>query len=133
MEYRTQSMDTTWMKWLGGVALGALAMYISDPSVGRQRRAMLKDKVTHYRSRTQKLFSSRVRDVRHRLSGLQAEATKYLAMRKSELGNPQVTVGSVDVPANPESPEFHASSKAAGWVAGAVAVGVFTWLVTSRR
>ena len=130
MEYRTQSMDTTWMKWLGGVALGALAMYISDPSVGRQRRAMLKDKVTHYRSRTQKLFSSRVRDVRNRISGLQAEASKFMATRKAELGKSPVIEGSIDVSANPELPP---PSKAAGWVAGAVAVGVLTWLVTSRR
>ncbi len=130
MEYRTQSMDTTWVKWLGGVALGALAMYISDPSVGRQRRAMLKDKVTHYRSRTQKLFSSRVRDVRNRISGLQAEASKFLATRKAELGNAQVTEGSIDLSTNPELPP---APKAAGWVAGAVAIGVLTWLVTSRR
>ena len=130
MEYRTQTTDTTWMKWLGGVALGALAMYISDPSVGRQRRAMLKDKVTHYRSRTQKLFSSRVRDVRNRISGLQAEASKFLATRKAELGNPQVTEGSIDSSTNPELPPV---PKAAGWVAGAVAIGVLTWLVTSRR
>ena len=130
MEYRTQSMDTTWMKWLGGVALGALAMYISDPSVGRQRRAMLRDKVTHYRSRTRKLFSSRARDVRNRISGLQAEASKFLAMRKAELGNPEVTEGRFDVSANPD---LSPPSKAAGWVAGAVAVGVLTWLVTSRR
>ena len=130
MEYRTQSMDTTWMKWLGGVALGALAMYISDPSVGRQRRAMLKDKVTHYRSRTQKLFSSRVRDVRNRISGLQAEASKFLAMRKADLGNPQVTEGRIDISGGPD---LSPPSKAAGWVAGAVAVGVLTWLVASRR
>lgn len=130
MEYRTQTTDTTWMKWLAGVALGALAMYISDPSVGRQRRALLKDKMTHYRSRTQKLFSSRFRDVRNRLSGLQAEASKFLAIRKAELGNPQVTEGSVEKLANPDSSP---PSKAAGWVAGAVAVGVLTWFVTSRR
>jgi len=130
VEYRTQSMDTTWMKWLAGVAVGALAMYISDPAVGRQRRALLKDKITHYRSRTQKLFSSRVRDVRNRLSGLQAEATKYLAMRKSELGNPQMPEGISETSANLELPP---PSKAAGWVAGAVAVGLLTWFVTSRR
>jgi len=130
VEYRTQRMDTTWMKWLASVALGALAMYISDPSVGRQRRALLKDKVTHYRSRTQKLLSSRVRDVRNRLSGLQVEASKFLASRKAELGNPPLTDSSIDVLANSESPP---PSKAAGWVAGAVAVGVLTWLVTSRR
>jgi hypothetical protein len=130
VEYRTQRMDTTWMKWLASVALGALAMYISDPSVGRQRRALLKDKITHYQSRTQKLFSSRVRDVRNRISGLQAEASKFLATRKAELGNSPVIEGSIDVSANPELPP---PSKAAGWVAGAVAVGVLTWLVTSRR
>jgi hypothetical protein len=123
-------MDTTWMKWLASVALGALAMYISDPLVGRQRRALLKDKITHYQSRTQKLFSSRVRDVRNRISGLQAEASKFMATRKAELGKSPVIEGSIDVSANPELPP---PSKAAGWVAGAVAVGVLTWLVTSRR
>jgi len=130
VEYRTQRMDTTWMKWLASVALGALAMYISDPLVGRQRRALLKDKITHYQSRTQKLFSSRVRDVRNRISGLQAEASKFMATRKAELGKSPVIEGSIDVSANPELPP---PSKAAGWVAGAVAVGVLTWLVTSRR
>jgi hypothetical protein len=51
-------------------------MYISDPSVGRQRRALLKDKIAHYRSRTQKLIDSRIRDARNRLAGLQAEANQ---------------------------------------------------------
>ncbi len=130
MEYRTQSTDTTWMNWLAGIALGALAMYISDPSVGRQRRALLKDKITHYRSRTQKLLSSRVQDARNRLSGLQAEASRFLALRKLEASNPQVIETGGETLTNPES---SAPSKATGWVAGAVAVGLLTWLVTSRR
>lgn len=130
MEYRTQSIDTTWMKWLAGVALGALAMYISDPSVGRQRRALLKDKVTHYRLRTQKLFNSRIRDARNRLAGLQAEATRFLAVRKPDVGNPQILESSSEAPTNPEA---KSASAAAGWLAGAVAVGLLTWLMTSRR
>ena len=130
MEYRTQSMDTTWMKWLAGVALGALAMYISDPSVGRQRRALLKDKMTHYRLHTQKLFNSRMRDARNRIAGLQAEASRFLATRKPESSNPQVVDISSHVQANPEP---SAPNKAAGWVAGAVAVGLLTWWATSRR
>ena len=130
MEYRTQNMDTTWMKWLAGVALGALAMYISDPSVGRQRRALLKDKMTHYRLHTQKLFNSRMRDARNRMAGLQAEATRFLAARKPESSNPQVVDISSHVQASPES---SAPNKAAGWVAGAVAVGLLTWWATSRR
>jgi hypothetical protein len=123
-------MDTTWMKWLAGVALGALAMYISDPSVGRQRRALLKDKVTHYRLRTQKLFNSRIRDARNRLAGLQAEATRFLAVRKPDVGNRQILESSSEAPTNPEAKSV---SAAAGWVAGAVAVGLLTWLMTSRR
>ena len=130
MEYRTQSMDTTWMKWLAGVALGALAMYISDPSVGRQRRALLKDKMTHYRLHTQKLFNSRMRDARNRIAGLQAEASRFLSTRKPESSNPQVVDISSHVQAYPES---SAPNKAAGWVAGAVAVGLLTWWATSRR
>ena len=130
MEYRTQSMDTTWMKWLAGVALGALAMYISDPSVGRQRRALLKDKMTHYRLHTKKLFNSRMRDARNRIAGLQAEATRFLAARKPESSNPQVVDISSHVQANPESSE---STKAARWVAGVIAVGLLTWWATSRR
>ena len=130
MEYRTQSMDTTWMKWLAGVALGALAMYISDPSVGRQRRALLKDKMTHYRLHTQKLFNSRMRDARNRIAGLQAEASRFLSTRKPESSNPQVVDISSHTQANPEP---SAPNKAAGWVAGAVAVGLLTWWATSRR
>lgn len=130
MEYRTQSMDTTWMKWLAGVALGALAMYISDPSVGRQRRALLKDKMTHYRLHTQKLFNSRMRDARNRIAGLQAEASRFLGARKPESSNPQVVDISSHEQANPEP---SAPNKAAGWVAGAVAVGLLTWWATSRR
>lgn len=130
MEYRTQSMDTTWMKWLAGVALGALAMYISDPSVGRQRRALLKDKMTHYRLHTQKLFNSRMRDARNRIAGLQAEASRFLGARKPESSNPQVVDISSHAQANPEP---SAPNKAAGWVAGAVAVGLLTWWATSRR
>jgi len=130
VEYRTQSMDTTWMKWLAGVALGALAMYISDPSVGRQRRALLKDKMTHYRLHTQKLFNSRMRDARNRIAGLQAEASRFLGARKPESSNPQVVDISSHEQANPEP---SAPNKAAGWVAGAVAVGLLTWWATSRR
>ncbi|MFM8465123.1 MAG: hypothetical protein ACKOA0_13690 [Burkholderiaceae bacterium] len=130
MEYSTQNMDTTWMKWLAGVALGALAMYISDPSVGRQRRALLKDKMTHYRLHTQKLFNSRMRDARNRIAGLQAEASRFLATRKPESSNPQVVDISSHEQANTES---SAPNKAAGWVAGAVAVGLLTWWATSRR
>lgn len=130
MEYRTQSMDNPWIKWLAGVALGALAMYISDPAVGRQRRALLRDRMTHYRLRTQKLFNSRIRDARNRLTGLQAEATRFLAMRQSGTANPPVIESSAESPGNPE-PKHSAATR--GWVAGAVVFGLLTWWVAARR
>lgn len=130
MEYRTQSIDTTWIKWLGGVALGAVAMYISDPSVGRQRRALLKDKIAYYRSRTQKLIDSRIRDARNRLAGLLAEANRFLAVRKQEISHQHaVETGAEPLPDS----ALPTSAKAAGWLAGAVAVGLLTWWATSRQ
>jgi len=130
VEYRTQSIDTTWIKWLGGVALGAVAMYISDPSVGRQRRALLKDKIAHYRSRTQKLIDSRIRDARNRLAGLQAEANRFLAVRKQEISHQHAVETSAEPLPDSTLPT---PAKAAGWLAGAVAVGLLTWWATSRQ
>jgi len=65
------------MNWLAGMAIGALAMYIADPSEGRRRRALLQDKMTNYSARTQKMVGGKVRDARNRLSGLQAEAIAH--------------------------------------------------------
>ena len=84
MEYQTRSRDTQWMGWLGGIALGALAMYVADPSEGRRRRALLQDKVTHYSKETQRMVGGTMRDARNRLSGLQAEAMRMVSSRQSK-------------------------------------------------
>jgi hypothetical protein len=47
VEYQTRSTEMPWLNWIGGIALGALAMYLADPSQGRRRRALLQDKVLH--------------------------------------------------------------------------------------
>lgn len=79
MEYQTRSSDTAWTNWLAGIAVGALAMYIADPSEGRRRRALLQDKMSSYSSRAQHLVEGRVRDARNRLTGLQAEAMRMMS------------------------------------------------------
>lgn len=85
MEYQTtRNTDMQWLNWLGGMAVGALAMYIADPSEGRRRRALLQDKMTHYSHRTQKMVGSTVRDARNRLTGLQAEASKMISGRQAK-------------------------------------------------
>ncbi len=72
------------MGWLGGMAIGALAMYIADPAEGRRRRALLQDKMTHYSHQTQKMVGGKVRDARNRLTGLQAEAMKMMSSRQAK-------------------------------------------------
>ncbi len=81
MEYQTRRQALPWMNLLGGVALGALAMYVADPSQGRRRRALLQDKVTSATHSTSKLVNQTVRDARHRLAGLQAEAMRVISPR----------------------------------------------------
>lgn len=81
MEFQTRRQALPWMNLLGGVALGALAMYVADPSQGRRRRALLQDKVSSATHSTSKLVNRTMRDARHRLAGLQAEAMRVIAPR----------------------------------------------------
>ena len=81
MEYQTRRQALPWMNLLGGVALGALAMYVADPSQGRRRRALLQDKVSSATHSTSKLVNQTMRDARHRLAGLQAEAIRVISPR----------------------------------------------------
>ncbi len=84
MEYRTRSNDLTWTNWLAGMAVGALSMYIADPSEGRRRRALLQDKVSSYSSKAQEMVEDRMRDARNRFSGLQSEAMKMMSSRQAK-------------------------------------------------
>ena len=82
MEYQTRRQALPWMNLLGGIALGALAMYVADPAQGRRRRALLQDKVNSATHRTSKLVNQTMRDAKHRLAGLQAEAMRVIAPRE---------------------------------------------------
>ncbi len=81
MQYQTRRQALPWMNLLGGVALGALAMYVADPSQGRRRRAVLQDKVSSATHSTSKLVNQTMRDAKHRLAGLQAEAMRVISPR----------------------------------------------------
>lgn len=76
--------------WLGGFALGAVAMYLSDPNLGRQRRALAQEKfrdVTHRTSdtlsRTGGAISHAMQDTGSRLSDLKAQAGNMVGRGKS--------------------------------------------------
>ncbi len=81
MEYQTRRQALPWMNLLGGLALGALAMYVADPTQGRRRRALLQDKVQSATHRTSRLVNQTMRDAKHRLAGLQAEAMRVIVPR----------------------------------------------------
>ncbi len=72
MEYQTRGMELSWTSLMGGLALGALAMYVADPSQGRRRRALLQDKMSSATHKTSQLMNQTLRDTRNRLTGLQA-------------------------------------------------------------
>ncbi len=84
MEYQTRSTEMPWLNWIGGIALGALAMYIADPSQGRRRRALLQDKVTHVTHSTSKLMDQALHDARNRWSGVQSSAMRLLSPRQAK-------------------------------------------------
>jgi uncharacterized membrane protein len=84
VEYQTRSTEIPWLSWLGGIALGALAMYIADPVQGRRRRALLQDKFTHVTHSTSRLMDQTLHDAHNRWSGLQASAMRMLSQRQAK-------------------------------------------------
>ena len=74
-----RSRRALWMIPIGFIAasLGVLAMYYVDPQAGRRRRALMRDKMTHYRNvltrRVPRTAERRSRFFRGRARGLQHE------------------------------------------------------------
>ena len=63
---------------LTGAGVGAVAMYLLDPSRGRSRRAHLAGAASHVSHRAQAVAGMTARDVRHRVSGLAARTLGQL-------------------------------------------------------
>ncbi len=77
--------DTSNINWLlGGLALGALAMFLMDPDRGRRRRALAKDKMHSATVQTRKRIDAKSRDLANRAKGLQAEARHILSGRDDQ-------------------------------------------------
>ncbi len=69
---------------LGGIALGAIAMYLTDPEQGRRRRSLLQKTVRNMSSRTGDLANSAWRDASSRFAGLQQSASRLVGQRSSK-------------------------------------------------
>lgn len=79
---KESARNRTTMKWLGGVALGAAAMYLSDPDRGRRRRALARDKMQSLAVRAGDALDIASRDFVNRVQGLRARASQVIAGRR---------------------------------------------------
>lgn len=70
-----------WGKWLAGAAIGAAAMYLSDPDRGRRRRALIRDKVVHTAHRSQGAIGTASRDLANRMQGMRAKTGRLFSRR----------------------------------------------------
>lgn len=75
-------------RWLAlGIGLGALVMFVFDPRMGRRRRALARDQMTHFGHEAQETAEGKAEDLSNRARGLAAEATR--GQRKGQAGGQQ--------------------------------------------
>jgi osmotically-inducible protein OsmY len=64
---------------LGCMGLGAGLMYLLDPSIGKRRRALVRDKAQSYWKRQEDFIGKTAREVQNRTRGFVAEARTHLS------------------------------------------------------
>jgi gas vesicle protein len=69
-------MKSTIATFIGGLAVGAAAMYILDPASGRARRALVRDKTTSFARKGIRAARGRAEDLKNRAQGFIAEAKR---------------------------------------------------------
>jgi hypothetical protein len=70
---------------LGALGIGALVMYYFDPVSGGRRRALLRDRMDHYRKEARHYADGAAKDLRNRAQGLVAEARGAARRRRTEV------------------------------------------------
>ncbi len=70
-----------WGKWLAGAAIGAAAMYLSDPDRGRRRRALIRDKMRSTAIRSGDAIGVASRDIANRMQGMRAKTSRMISRR----------------------------------------------------
>jgi uncharacterized membrane protein len=70
-----------WVGMVGGMMLGALAMYLADPDMGRRRRAAMQERMRGLASRTGEAVGGAVREAGSRATVLQAGASRLLGQQ----------------------------------------------------
>jgi uncharacterized membrane protein/gas vesicle protein len=86
-----RATNQAWGKWIAGAAVGALAMYLTDPDRGRRRRALARDKMQHLVNKTGDAIQVTTRDLGNRVQGIRAEASKRL-LGQNQVSDDQLLV-----------------------------------------
>jgi hypothetical protein len=66
--------------WIGGLVLGAAAMYLTDPADGKRRRAGIQARFRSLARHAAADLETTLRDSRNRLRGVRAEAVRVLRL-----------------------------------------------------
>jgi osmotically-inducible protein OsmY len=64
---------------VGSLSLGAGLMYLLDPALGRRRRAVARDKMTHFTRKTSDAFDASARDLKNRGYGIFASTRRWFS------------------------------------------------------
>lgn len=80
-----------WGKWLAGAAIGAVAMYLSDPDRGKRRRALIRDKVRSTAHRSEDAIETASRDLANRMQGVRAKARHLFSRRDKTTDDQHLT------------------------------------------
>jgi len=83
------------VKLISAAALGAVAMYMSDPDRGRRRRALATDKMRSLMTKTSGAIDVASRDLGNRAQGLRAQATRVFSRRRETTDNDELMVARV--------------------------------------
>jgi hypothetical protein len=79
--------------WLAGAAIGAVAMYLSDPDRGTRRRALVRDQLNHLKTKSANAIGVAARDLVNRMKGMQASLNRLTHSRSTEsLPDPDITI-----------------------------------------
>ncbi|MEN3366945.1 MAG: hypothetical protein V7606_4219 [Burkholderiales bacterium] len=78
MNRESATNQGAWRTWLAGAAIGAVAMYMTDPERGRRRRALARDKMQHLVNKTSDALDATTKDLGNRVQGLRAGASRRL-------------------------------------------------------
>ena len=74
---------------LGAIGIGAGLMYMMDPEEGPRRRAMVRDKFTHWGHEAEDMVEGKAQHLSNKAKGMMSEAKSAMKDMKSDMSSDQ--------------------------------------------